>query len=154
MIVVFMNLVNENNKHKKLIIKTGKKRHGEEAIKALIKEYSKFDEAIFLNLKIYSLTDIEKSGALNILTKLKEQRCCTLKVRVCTDGRKQRKYITKEAAISTTIQMTSLMLSLLIDAEEGRDVATANVVGVNLMTDMKDKVIVKLTGDAVDICVK
>ena len=50
--------------------------------------------------------------------------------------------------------MTSLMLSLLIDAEEGRDVATADVVGVNLMTDMKDKVIVKLTGDAVDICVK
>ena len=75
-------------------------------------------------------------------------------MRVCTDGRKQRKYITKEAAISTTIQMTSLMLSLLIDAEEGRDVATADVVGVNLMTDMKDKVIVKLTGDAVDICVK
>ena len=50
--------------------------------------------------------------------------------------------------------MTSLMLSLLIDAEEGRDVATADVVGVNLMTDMKDKVIVKLTGDAVDIMCK
>ena len=47
--------------------------------------------------------------------------------------------------------MTSLILSLLIDAEKGRDVATADVVGVNLMTDMKDKVIVKLTGDAVDI---
>ena len=72
-------------------------------------------------------------------------------MRVCADGRKQRKYITKEAAISTTIQMTSLILSLLIDAEKGRDIATADVVGVNLMTDMKDKVIVKLTGDAVDI---
>lgn len=51
MIGVFMNIINENNKHKKLIIKTGKKRHGEEVIKALIKEYSKFDETIFLNLK-------------------------------------------------------------------------------------------------------
>ena len=46
------------------------------------------------------------------------------------------------------------MLSLLIDAEEKRDVATADVVRAYLMADMEDKVIVKMTGDAVDIMCK
>ena len=85
---------------------------------------------------------------------LKKKRCGTLKARACADGRKQRKYITKEEAASPTIQTTSLMLSLLIDAEEKRDVATADVVGAYLMADMEDKVIVKMTGDAVDIMCK
>ena len=43
------------------------------------------------------------------------------------------------------------MLSLFINAEEKRDVAIVDVVGAYLMVDMKDKVIVKMTGDAVDI---
>ena len=46
------------------------------------------------------------------------------------------------------------MLSLLIDAGKKRDVATVDVVGACLMADMKDKVIVKMTGDAVDIMCK
>ena len=46
------------------------------------------------------------------------------------------------------------MLSLLIDAEEKRDVATVDVVGAYLLADMKYKVIVKMTGDAVDIMCK
>ena len=46
------------------------------------------------------------------------------------------------------------MLSLLIDAEEKRDVATADVIGAYLMADMKYKVIVKMTGKAVDIMCK
>ena len=104
--------------------------------------------------KANSLTNVEKLGALNLLTMLKKKRCGTLKARACADGRKQRKYITKEEAASPTIQTTSLMLSLLIDAEEKRDVATADVVGAYLMADMEDKVIVKMTGDAVDIMCK
>ena len=43
------------------------------------------------------------------------------------------------------------MLSLIVDAFEGRDVATADVVGAYLLADMDDFVLIKLTGDAVDI---
>ena len=82
---------------------------------------------------------------------LKDRRCGTLKARAQTEGRKQRDYITKEEVDSPTIQTTSLMLSFLIHAEEKGDVAIVNVIGAYLMADMKDKIIVKLTEDAVDI---
>ncbi|KAL7572191.1 hypothetical protein ACA910_005538 [Epithemia clementina (nom. ined.)] len=43
------------------------------------------------------------------------------------------------------------MLSLIVDAHEGRDVAVADVVGAYLNAKMRDFVIMKLTGAAVDI---
>ena len=42
-------------------------------------------------------------------------------------------------------------MSLLIDAKEGRDIAVSDVVGAYLLAEMKDHVIVKLTGKAVDV---
>ena len=59
---------------------------------------------------------------------LKEKRCGTLKAIACADRLKQRKYITKKVIDSSTIQTISLMISLIIDVEEGRDVATVDVV--------------------------
>ena len=43
------------------------------------------------------------------------------------------------------------MLSLMIEAKEGRDVATADVKGAYLHTDMEDFVILELVGEAVNI---
>ena len=42
-------------------------------------------------------------------------------------------------------------MSLLIDAKEGRDVEIADVVGAYLLVNMKDYVLIKLTGKTVDI---
>ena len=42
-------------------------------------------------------------------------------------------------------------MSLLIDAKEGRDIAISDVVVAYLLTEMKDHVIVKLTGTAVGV---
>ena len=97
------------------------------------------------------LTNVEKRGALNLPTMLKDRRCGTLRARAQTEERKQREYITKEEVASPTIQTTSLMLSFLIHTEEKGDVAIVDVIGAYLMADMKDKIIVKLTEDAVDI---
>ena len=49
------------------------------------------------------------------------------------------------------MRLEILILSLIIDAKEGRDVATAEVVGVYLLANIKDYVLVKLTGKLVDI---
>ena len=46
------------------------------------------------------------------------------------------------------------MLSLLIDAKESRDVATADVVGAFLLADMEDFVLVKIDGDTLNIMCK
>jgi hypothetical protein len=43
------------------------------------------------------------------------------------------------------------MLSIMIDAREGRDVATADVAGAYLNADMNDFVILKMTGSDLDI---
>ena len=67
------------------------------------------------------------------------------------DGRLQRAYISKEEAASPTTSLDSLLITLLIDAWEKRDVATADVVGAYLNAYMEDFVIVKLVGDEVDI---
>ena len=40
---------------------------------------------------------------------------------------------------------------MLINAKENRDVAVSDVVGAYLLAEMKDRVIVKLTGRAVDV---
>ena len=42
-------------------------------------------------------------------------------------------------------------MSMLIDAKENRDVVVSDVVGAYLLAEMKDHVIVKLTGKAVDV---
>ena len=46
------------------------------------------------------------------------------------------------------MQLESLMITLLIDAYEGRGVATVDMVGAYLMADMNDTIIVKLTGES------
>ena len=67
------------------------------------------------------------------------------------DGRKQRNYVPREEATSPTIKLESLIMSLLVDAKEKRDVATVDIVGAYLLADMKDTVVVKVTRRGVDI---
>jgi len=61
------------------------------------------------------------------------------------DGRPQRKYIAKEDATSPTVSTEALLVSLIIDAFEGRDVATADVAGAYLHAEMDEFVIMKIT---------
>ena len=63
-------------------------------------------------------------------------------------------YVSKEESSSPTIQLESLMMSLMIDAKENRDVTTADIVGAYLLAEMQDKVIVKLKGTSVDVLCK
>ena len=65
--------------------------------------------------------------------------------------RKQRRYNKKEDVSSPTVQLQSILTSLVIDAKEYRYVATADVAGAYLQTIMTDFVIVKLTGPSVKI---
>ena len=107
------------------------------------------DKPIVISIDARSLTPLEKKKALNLLTMLKEKQDGRLKSRAVADGRKQRMYIKKEDVASPTVKLESLILSLLIDAHENRDVATVDVVGAYLIAGMKDHVIVKLTGESV-----
>ena len=60
---------------------------------------------------------------------IKEKMSGMIKGRACVYGRKHRMYISKKEVRSPTVQLESLLLSLIIDIKEKRDVATADVVG-------------------------
>ena len=47
--------------------------------------------------------------------------------------------------------MESLLMSLVIDAREDRNIATADVVRVYLLTTMEDYVLLRLTGATVNM---
>jgi hypothetical protein len=57
----------------------------------------------------------------------------------------------KSETSSPTVSTDALMLSILIDAHERRDVATADIAGAYLKAPMDDYVVMKFTGDTVRI---
>ena len=63
----------------------------------------------------------------------------TIKGRGCADKRKQRYWLSKEDTSSPTVTTEGLMISCMIDAMEGRQVATAEIPGDFLQTNY-DKV--------------
>jgi len=77
---------------------------------------------------------------------LKKKRCGRIKGRGCADGRKQRVYKTKEETSAPTVEVESLFLSCVIDAEEGRDVAKCDIPGAFMQADMDEVVYMRLSG--------
>ena len=131
------------------------RRFGCKAIDAVLAEYVKLkDKNVFKTRFASDLTSQQKKDALNLITVVKEKRCGKIKGRAVADGRKQRKYIGKEESTSPTIHLQSLLLSLMIDAFEKRDAGTADIAGAYLLADMKGFVLVRLTGESVEVMCK
>jgi hypothetical protein len=92
------------------------------------------DFSLTASMKTYAttITDGQKRAALRVINLIKEKRSGKLKGRTCADGRPQRALYTKEETTSPTVSTDALMLSHIIVAKEGRDVATADVEGAYL----------------------
>lgn len=67
---------------------------------------------------------------------IKEKRYGRIKGQTVADGRAQRDLCTREETSLPTVSTDALMLSILIDTKERRDVATADVAGAYLHADM------------------
>ena len=104
-----------------------------------------------------TLTRQEKIKAMPAVNLIKEKWDGALKGRTCADGSKQRKYLKQDESVaSPTAALESLIVLLLIDAYEGRDVGTYDVPGAYLHAKLlpranNERVLMKLTGDFVDI---
>ena len=69
------------------------------------------------------------------------------KVRRCADGRKYWDWLSKEDTFLPTVSTEGLVLSCMIDAMEGREVATSDIPGTFLHTDYGEGYIhIKLEG--------
>jgi hypothetical protein len=130
----------------------GIKKHGQAAVDAIFKEFAQLDDKdVFEPVDATTLNRAQKRAALRAVNLIKEKRSGELKGRSCADGSSQRNLYTKEETASPTISTDALMLTLMVDAYEKRDVATADVVGAYLHASMPDYVLMKLTGDTVGI---
>jgi hypothetical protein len=132
----------------------GIKVFGQSAVDAIYKEFTQLhDKGVFEPRHASSLTPAEKHGSLRTVNLIKEKRNGELKGRTCADGSVQRSHFDKSETTSPTVAHDALIYTILIDAKERRDVATADVVGAYLNADMDQFTLMKLTGEAVDIMV-
>jgi hypothetical protein len=125
---------------------------GETAVEAELQQLH--DRKVMMPVDAETLSVEDKRKALEYLMFLKEKRCGKIKGRGCADGRKQRLYTTKEEASSPTVAIESILLSCVIDAEEGRHVATADIPSAFMQVDMDEMVHMRLEGTMVDLLLK
>jgi Reverse transcriptase (RNA-dependent DNA polymerase) len=130
----------------------GIKKHGQAALDALRKEFLQFRALDVLEpLDAFTLTDEQKTESLRAISVIKEKRDGSLKGRTCADGSAQQGKFSKAETGSPTISNDALFLSVMIDAYENRDVATADVAGAYLHALMKRFISMRFVGWAVDL---
>ena len=77
----------------------------------------------------------QKRDALYALNLIKEKRNGEIKGRTVADGRKQRKWYTKDEVTSPTISNDSLMALLTVSSAEKRKIISWDVEGAYLLAD-------------------
>ncbi len=86
-----------------------------------------------------------------------QKRTGETKARLVTGGNTQRGHVTKEELSSLTVSTKAVLLTSIVDAREGRDVAVVDILNAFIQTkvdDAKDHVIIWITGVIVDWLVK
>ena len=132
--------------------KAGIRRYGDAARDAMRAEFRQLDQkGVFEPIMAQALTRETRAQALRCINLIKEKRCGKIKGRTCADGRPQRKLYERSETSSPTASSDAIMLTLAIDALEGRDVATADVAGAYLNAEMNDYVLMRLEGEDVDL---
>jgi hypothetical protein len=136
-------------------LKRGLKEFGNDGLTALGKEVEQlYTRKVAKPVYGNDLTKEEKRASLRYLMFLTKKRCGRIKARGCADGRKQRETTSKEDASAPTVSIEAVMLSAVIDAMEGRDVATVDIPGAFMQADIDEVVHVKFEGEIAEMLVK
>jgi hypothetical protein len=111
-----------------LSLKSGLKQWGDKAYAAVTSEMKQLHFRNTFRPKDWSkLSKTRRQTVLESHMFLKEKRDGSLKGRTVAGGNKQRDYISKEDASSQTVTTEAVLLSCIIDAEEGRDVTVIDI---------------------------
>ena len=82
---------------------------------------------------------MERKRALESLIFIVETRDGKIKARHCANGRPQREWMSREDVSSPTVSTEATMLTSVIEAEEGRDVATCDIPNPFIQTEIQPK---------------
>ena len=122
------------------------------AVDAIFKEFAQLDDLqVYGPLDTKKLIRSQKRLALRAITLVKEKCCGKIKGSTVADGRPQQKIFSKDETTLPTVLLEVLLMSLMVDTKEERDVGTADGGGAFLHRDMDDFVILKMVGNAVNI---
>ena len=139
----------------------GLKLFGEQGREAAHSEIRQLhNRQCFKPLSVNELSNVERQRAQQAMMLLTEKRDGTKKGRAVFDGRATREWLSKEDSASPTATLEGIMLTVTIDAHEGRDVMTADVPNAFIQTSMpevkpgEERVIMKITGVLVDMLVQ
>ena len=141
-----------------LSLKAGLKARKEEGYDAAFAEMKQLHmRDTFRPVHWKDLTPEQRAAILESHLFLKKKRCGKIKGRTVAGGNKQRDFISKEDASSPTVSTESVLLSCIIDALEGRDVAVIDIPNAFIQTRVeneKDMVYIRIRGILVDMLLK
>ena len=135
----------------------GLKKFGGKGRESAMKEVRQLhDRDVMRPRHVHEMTALEKERAMESLIFLTEKRDGTVKTRQCANGSTQREYLGKEDSASPTAMIESILLTATIEAEERRDVMTADVPNAFVQTSMPEskpgeRVMMKIKGAVVDM---
>jgi hypothetical protein len=119
-------------------------KYGIAAIYTMMAEF-----ALLENLLVYLTLHPTKSPPNNnkrpYAPSVLSKKSATVDCRTIAHGGPQRSLYTKSETTSPTVSSDALMLSIVIDAYDGSDVATAGVTGAYLQAKMDGVVIMKFS---------
>ena len=141
-------------------LKQGMKKWGKEATKAAETEMRQLhDRFCWRPLHVKDLTSKQRRLAMNSLFFLTEKRDGRIKGRTVADGSKQRLWINKDEVSSPTVATESIILSAIIDAKEGREVAILDIPNAFIQTENEklkphhERDVIKIKGVLADMLV-
>ena len=123
--------------------KAGLKKYGEDAKLCLIAEFKQLmDYEVFHGKNASKLSCHQKQKAANMINLIEEkinrghtEKNPVIKARSVYNGKVQRGLYSKEETASPTVSQDAFLLTSIIDAIEGRDVAVTDIKGAYLCKD-------------------
>ena len=141
-----------------LSVKAALTKWGDDAAAAGEKEVSQLEwRETFVPKRMSDLTTEQKGKILQSHMFVVKKRDGVTKARIVAGGNQQRGHVTKEESSSPTVSTESVLLTSIVDAHEGREVAVIDIPNAYIQThvdDPKDRVIIRITGVVVDWLVK
>lgn len=139
-------------------LKKGINKFGQRGQDSASKEMKQIhDRKGFQPIHKTTMSRVERQRAMESLIFLTEKRDGTIKARHCANGSTQRSYMEREEVTSPTVSTESIMLTAVIDAKEGRDVATCDIPNAFIQTEVQERdkdgnrMIMKIRGACVEI---
>jgi hypothetical protein len=118
------------------------------------------DRKCFNPIKANSLSPSERKRVMESLIFLVEKKDGRIKARHCANGSTQRQWMSREDVSSPTVSTESTLLTAVIEAEEGRDVATCDIPNAFVQTEVEERdkdgnrTVMRIRGELVDILCK